>query len=139
MESTKDMIIEEPTSSVEAPTSSQETPTSEIPTHRIHECSDGKQRNEEQYKAWKHKKEQFEKDPDLFVHLDDIVMAVITNGQGRACVFGKFSIEDCKSAIVTLQHRFFNALTEFEYAQKLKKADKAIVGADGKPMDNIII
>ena len=126
MEDTQDMKVE----SISEPTASNE-----IPTTRIHECSDGKTRNEEQYKAWKAKKAEFDRDSDNFLHVDDIVMGVVEGPRGRAVIFGKHPIGDCKEALVTLQHRFFNALTEFEFKMEMKMKENAIVGADGKPVN----
>ena len=107
----------------------------EIPTTRIHECSDGKTRNEEQYQAWKLKKAQFEKDPEMFVHVDDLVMAVVAQGQERAFVFGRYSIGDCKLAFMDLQIKFFTSIQEFEYRMRAKAQQDSIVGADGKPVN----
>lgn len=125
MQETENMKIEEPTSDN----------TQEIPTTRIHECSDGKTRNEEQYQAWKNKKAQFDKDPDMFCHVDDIVMGVVEGPRGRAVVFGHHPIGSCKEALVTLQHRFFNALSEFEFKMEMKNAEKALVDANGKAIN----
>ena len=126
MQDTEDMKVEE----ISEPTSS-----AEIPTTRIHECSDGKQRNEEQYKAYKLKEAQFNKDQDQFIHIDDIVMGVIHTNRGRGCIFGRFNLEETKAALVTIQHRFFNAMTEFDYKMDMKAKEQAIVGADGKPVN----
>ena len=115
---------------------------SDIPTTRLHLCSDGKHRNDEQYEQYKKyqerlelKKQQFKKDPDQFIHIDDIVMGVIHTNRGRGCIFGRFNLEETKAALVTIQHRFFNAMTEFDYKMDMKAKEQAIVGADGKPVN----
>ena len=115
-----------------------ESPTTdkqEIPTTRIHECSDGKTRNEEQYQAWKLKTKQFESHPENFIHLDDIVLGVFFVDNIARVAFGKYDIEKTKAALVTLQHRLFNALSEFEYKMQIEAAQKAgLVDANGKPI-----
>ena len=114
----------------------------EIPTTRIHLCSDGKHRNDEQYEQYKKyeerlelKKQQFKKDPDQFIHIDDIMMGVIVGDKGKGCIFGRFTIEEMKAAAWTLQHRFSNNVSEMEYMMDMKmKKEQGLVGADGKPI-----
>ena len=114
----------------------------EIPTTRIHLCSDGKHRNDEQYEVYKKyeerlelKKAQFKKDPDQFIHIDDIMMGVIVGDKGKGCIFGRFTIEEMKAAAWTLQHRFSNNVSEMEYMMDMKmKKEQGLVGADGKPI-----
>ena len=113
-----------------------------IPTTRLHLCSDGKHRNDEQYEQYKKyeervelKKQQFKKDPDQFVHIDDIMMGVIVGDKGKGCIFGRFTIEEMKAAAWTLQHRFSNNVSEMEYMMDMKmKQEQGLVGADGKPI-----
>ena len=116
----------------------------EIPTTRLHLCSDGKHRNDEQYEQYKKyeerlalKKAQFKKDPDQFVHEDDIIMAVVQGDKGRGCIFGRYTLEECKAALVTLQIQFFTAVQELNYkiaAKNAEEKEKGLVGADGKPI-----
>lgn len=138
MESTEDMKIEAPESAqpVIATDPSESDGNKEIPITRLHPCSDGKTRNDEQYEIYKKyeealvlKKEQFKKDPDQFVHLDDIVMGVINGDKGQGCYFGRFTLLESKAAFVTMQYRFFNSLTEMDYAMEMKKKEKLIVTA----------
>lgn len=115
-----------------------------IPSTRLHECSDGKHRNDEQYEIYKKyeerlelRKAQFKKDPDQFVHMDDIIMGVIQGDKGRGCIFGKYDIETCKAALVTLQIQFFTAIQEFNYKMNAKissEKEKGLVDSDGKPL-----
>ena len=115
---------------------------SDIPTTRLHLCSDGKYRNDEQYEQYKKyeerlelKKQQFKKDPDQFVHIDDIMMGVIVGDKGKGCIFGRFTIEEMKAAAWTLQHRFSNNVSEMEYMMDMKmKKEQGLVGPDGKPI-----
>ncbi len=138
MESTEDMKVESITPNAPdtaIPSSEEANDQKEIPTTRLHECSDGKHRNEEQYQSWKIKKAQFDKDSDMFCHVDDIIMGEVEGPRGRAIIFGHHPIEQCKAALCTLQHRFFNALTEFEFKMEMKSKEQAIVGVDGKPVN----
>lgn len=121
METTENMKIEEPQSD-----------KNEIPTTRIHECSDGKTRNEEQYQAWTLKKKQFEKDSEQFVHVDDIIMGVVARGEERAYVFGRYSIAECKLAFMDLQIKFITSVQEFEYRMRAKAQEKSLVDPKGK-------
>lgn len=115
----------------------------EPPVTRLHLCSDGKHRNDEQYEQYKKyeehlelKKQQFKKDPDQFVHIDDIMMGVIQGDKGRGCYFGRFPVEEMKSAAWTLNHRFANTVTEMEYIMDMKMKEKqGLVGSDGKPLN----
>lgn len=132
----EEMIVEEPTSSQEK----------EIPTTRLHVCSDGKHRNDEQYEIYKKyeeslvlKKAQFNKDPDQFVHLDDVIMGVINGDKGQGCYFGRFPLLEAKAAMCTLQYRFFNALTEMDYAMDMKNKSKIITAPGAKPESGIIV
>lgn len=105
----------------------------EIPTTRIHECSDGRKRNEEQYQAWTLKKKQFEKNSDQFINIDDLVAGVVDTPHGHTPVFGKYSINDCVLALGNLQFRFFTVRQEFEYKMQMKKAqEQGLVDANGK-------
>lgn len=112
-----------------------------IPITRLHLCSDGKHRNDEQYEVYKKyeeslvlKKAQFNKDPDQFVHIDDLVMAVVNGDNGHNSFMGRYNLQELKAALVTLQVRLFTEITEFEYMMKMKAAAKkeGLVGADGK-------
>ena len=81
------------------------------------------------------KKQQFKKDPDQFIHIDDIMMGVIVGDKGKGCIFGRFTIEEMKAAAWTLQHRFSNNVSEMEYMMDMKmKKEQGLVGADGKPI-----
>lgn len=109
---------------------------------RIHACSDGKYRNDEQYEVYKKyneqldlKKAQFNKDPDDFIHIDDVVMAVVVSDKGRGCIFGRYPVEETKAALCTLTYRFYNVLSEMDYAQQIRQAQKdGLVGPDGRPI-----
>ena len=120
----------------------EDTQGAEPPIKRLHPCADGKTRDDEQYEAYNKynerlelKKAQFKKDPDQFVHMDDIIMGVIRGDKGDGCYFGRFSLTDAKCAMVTLQYRFYNALTEMDYAQEMKKMkEQGLLDANGRPI-----
>lgn len=110
------------------------------PVTRIHECPDGKTRNDEQYKAYKSKKELFDKKPDEFIHVDDIVIAALKSEHGIGVMIGKCSRQDMELALVRVQYRGFSLFQQMEIQQMMKaESEKKIVTAPGaKPTGGII-
>ena len=111
------------------------------PVTRLHECSDGKHRNDEQFEAYKKRKELFEKHPEEFVHVDDIVIAALKSEHGIGVMIGKCNRQDMELASVRVSYRIFSLFQQMEIQQMMKaESEKKIVTAPGaKPTSGIIV
>lgn len=115
--------------------------TDEIPVTRLHECSDGKHRNDEQYKEWQVssealelKKAQFNKDPDQFVHVDDIVIGALRSPHGIGIYFGKVNRIDFDVAFSRLILRSLELQIQMNMQAALKSKMTGLTDTDGNPL-----
>ncbi len=59
-------------------------------------------------------------------------MGVVSRGEERAYVFGRYSIAECKLAFMDLQIKFITSVQEFEYKMRMKAQAESLVDANGK-------
>ncbi len=75
-------------------------------TTRLHECSDGKHRNDEQFKAYKNRQELYSKHPEQFVHVDEIVIGALKDHKGSIGVMiGQGARQDLELALTRVNYR----------------------------------
>lgn len=113
---------------METNTSNTVTP----PTMRIHECSDGRQRNDEQYAEYKKKNELFSKHPEQFIHVDELVIGAIKAEHGIGVIIGKCVRGDMELALTRINYRAFSLFQQMEIRQMMEaESEKKIVTAPG--------
>ncbi len=114
---------------------------SDIPTTRIHECSDGKHRNDEQYKEYKRRNELFEKHPDQFIHVDELVIGALKSEHGIGVIIGKCRRDEMELGLTRINYRAFSLFQQMEIRQMMEsEKEKQIITAPGaKPAGGIIV
>lgn len=89
--------------------------------------------------ALKIKKELFEKDPDNFIHVDEIVIAALRSEHGIGVMIGKCSRQDMELALTRISYRGFSLFQQMEIQQAMKREKEGIITAPGgKPAGGII-
>lgn len=89
------------------------------------------------------KKARFEKDPDDFIHVDDIVMAVIRGENSLGTIHGAAKRFEMEQALSRLQYKTFQIFMGMDAenmarAMKEKKSDIVVVGEhNGAPLHRI--
>lgn len=112
----------------------------EIPSTRLHECSDGKHRNDEQFKEYKKMQELFLKHPEEFIHVEEIVIGALKDKNGSIGVMiGKCSRQDLELGLTRISYRGFSLFQQMEIQQAIKREKEGIITAPGaKPSGGII-
>lgn len=73
------------------------------------------------------KAEKFTRDPDSFVDIDTIVMAVIRTENGYSTFHGAVKRVDMEIAISRLQYKTFQIMFNMDLANEMKKKESEIV------------
>lgn len=80
------------------------------------------------------KKELFDKNPDEFIHVDDIVVAALKSEHGIGVMIGKCQRQEMELALVRISYRGFSMFQQMEIQQMMKaESEKKIVTAPGTP------
>lgn len=110
------------------------------PTMRLHECSDGKHRNDEQFAVYKKNQDLFNKHPEQFVHVDELVIGALKDVNGSiGVIIGKCTRQDMELAYTRINYRVFSLFQQMEIQQAIKREKEGIVTAPGaKPAGGII-
>lgn len=115
--------------SIDAPTT--ETPKKEIPVTRIHAHDKGyiseedfkkkEQEDKDREEAEKKiadgvalKKAQFEKDPDMFIHVDDIIVAALRAEHGFGIAIGRCQRPEMEMCLTRLQYKVYQLFQDLD-------------------------
>lgn len=117
----------------EAPT--KKAPKKEIPVTRVHAHKEGYVSEEnfdkikKQQEAAALKKAQFEKDPDMFVHIDDIVCAAIKSERGIGVMLGRCQRMEMELSLTRLTYRVYGLFQQMDMQAMLaaKQRESGIV------------
>lgn len=91
------------------------------------------------HNAEKLKKELFDKHPEEFVHVNDIVIAALKSEHGIGVMIGACNRQDMELALVRIQYRGFSLFQQMEIQQAMKREKEGILTASGaKPKGGII-
>lgn len=133
--------------SIDAPETAIEK-KEEIPSIRLHECSDGKHRNDEQYEIYKKQEklkvlraEQFKKDQSMFVHVDDIVVAAIKGEKGIGIMIGACARQEMELSLTRLTYRVYDLFQKMDMQAMLaqRQRESGIIPVDENKPEGIII
>lgn len=115
--------------SIEAPTTENKNSTVP-PVTRIHAHKEGYVSEEshkkikEQEDAAAIKKAQFDKDPDMFVHIDDIVVAAIKSERGIGVMLGRCQRIEMELSLTRLTYRVYGLFQQMDVSAMIEAKQK---------------
>lgn len=123
--------------SIEEPTSAVETEKKEIPVSRVHATKEGyisdedfkaKEESEKKQAIAKALKEaQFAKDPDMFIHVDDIVVAAIKSDRGIGIAIGRCQRQEMEMSLTRLNYKVFSLFQDLDMRAMMMAKQRGLV------------
>ncbi len=109
----------------------------EIPVTRVHAHKEGyvdeetHKKIKEQEEAAALKKAQFDKDPDMFVHIDDIVVAAIKSERGIGVMLGRCQRIEMELSLTRLTYRVYGLFQQMDVSAMIaaKQKESGIITA----------